>query len=386
MELNKMNICMISTFPPHRCGVGDYTSDLCKALAKCGIEIDVLTYTEQGAPINEELSNGLRVHRLLKRSDGDTKVWSIIQMLQPKIIHFQSTTFLHARRINVFAKHIKNIPIITTVHDSPTSWRLFHVIPFLRYIYRKSDKIIVHTNQTAATLIKFHSVQPEKIVTLPHGVDTKKYRPEVNPNEFRCRYNLKGCFVILFFGFIRPGKGLEYLIDAFREVSYKIPHARLVIAGDVPQDRKRYLFGLKSEANYIRVVKKAIKNAAIENKVIFTGYVPEEDVPMCLASADVIIFPYLGASQSGPMHKALGSGCIIIATEVGGNAELIENGITGILVPPKDSDAIAKQVLKLYENNVTSIELRRNARKMAEEMSWDNIATKTIKIYKEVIV
>ncbi|MBR9706003.1 glycosyltransferase family 4 protein [Candidatus Pacearchaeota archaeon] len=199
-------------------------------------------------------------------------------------------------------------------------------------------------------------------------------------------YNLKDNFIILFFGFLLPGKRVEDLIDAFKSIKSEIPKAKLVIGGGIPDDIKRYRFGLKSEKSYGEMLKKMVKDEGVEKDIIFTGYIHENEVPSCLASSNIAVFPYGGASQSGPISKALASGCSIIATNVGGIPEVIEDGTNGILIPPKNPHALADKLLELYKDKNLRILLGKKAREKAEkDLSWNKIAKQTLSIYNRVI-
>ena len=173
-------------------------------------------------------------------------------------------------------------------------------------------------------------------------------------------------------GFVGRGKGHDILIKAFNKISNKIPEAKLVIAG-----------GIK-DVSYLNYLKKLA--LPIKEKVIFTGYIPYELLPSCFASADIFVLPYLGGVHvSGPLHRALASGRVIIASESPIVKEVIKHNYNGILIKPEINE-LANKIVELYENKELRNKLSYNARKFAEEfLDWDKIAKQTIKIYEEIL-
>jgi glycosyltransferase involved in cell wall biosynthesis len=375
---------MVTTYPPRRCGIGDYARELSEALAQEDVTVDVLTYREEGAPEETSRQNPA-VHRVLLRGEGGRSLWKKIRGLSPQIIHLQSSSFLHGRLFHTFPLFKDGTPLITTVHDAPASLRLFHIFPFLGYFYHRSDGLIVHSRSVKRSLVDFFRVEESRIVELPHGVDIERYRPDLPLEEFRRRKGIEGKFVLLFLGFLRPGKGIETLLEAYRETLPHLGESRLVIAGGVPGIPKRYRLGQKSEAGYPQRLRDLADRMGLSAYVLFPGYVPEEEMPLWLASADLVVFPYLGASQSGPLHRALAAGRPIIATDVGGLSEVLEEGTSGCLVPPKDPHHLARMILRLSSDPGLRARLGREARRKAEGLSWKRVARETAALYRGMI-
>lgn len=118
-----------------------------------------------------------------------------------------------------------------------------------------------------------------------------------------------------------------------------------------------------------------------------TGYVPGPLVPGLLASSEVVVLPYdAGVSQSGPLHKALASGCSIVATDVPGFRAGLEGGNSGILVPPRNSDALAEALRVLLDNPARARELGKRARAKAEKsLGWSAVAARTFDVYRSLL-
>lgn len=385
--MNSMKALMISTFPPRRCGIGDYSADLAAQIAKRDrLELSVLTYNEgRGGPADAE--NGVEVSRRLDRKVSRSRMARLLLEANPDLVHLQSSSFLHHPSVNNALSQVCEVPLVTTVHDTPNSWRLFYTIPSLRRVYESTAGLITHAPHTTETLAEFHGVQMPRVTEIPHGVDTARYRPGVTQSEARERYSLEEELIVLYFGFLRPGKGLGVLLRAWSKIRHMHPEAVLMIAGGVPSVPKRYGASLQSESNYPRKLRRLARRLRIANQVTFTGYVPEELVPSLLAAAELVVLPYTrGPSQSGPLHKAVSSGKAVIGTRVLGFERLLGDGRNGMLVPPKDVDALAGAISALLDDETQRRRLGANARLMAERgLDWSRVATQTHRVYSQAM-
>ncbi|OGW75007.1 MAG: hypothetical protein A2Z72_00595 [Omnitrophica bacterium RBG_13_46_9] len=180
-------------------------------------------------------------------------------------------------------------------------------------------------------------------------------------DEAKRRLNLSG-HVLLFFGFIRKYKGLEYLLGAMSAILKEID-ATLLVAGEFWQDKTRYL--------------DLIKRSGIErNVVIKDGYVPNEDVCLYFTAADLVVLPYTHGTGSGILQLAYAFKRPVVATSVGCLPEVVKDGVTGYIVPPCETAPLADAVIKFFAEGKAS-EFSGHIAENSGEFSWDNIA-KTI--------
>ncbi len=381
-----MKVLWVTTFPPRRCGIGDYAADLAANLLKIReLDLRILTYAD-GMASGLTKENGLEVLRTLGGGFPARRVAGEIRTSKPDLVHLQSSSFLHPPAINRGVAEACQVPLVTTVHDTPGSWRVFYMIQGLRKVYRKSSRLLVHSAGVARTLSTFHAVDGRRIMQIALGVDITKYSPHAPQGEALHSYALEGRRVILFFGFVRPGKGLETLLIAWSKIESSLPDAVLVVAGGVPSEPKRYDYLLKTEADYPKTIRALATQIGISKRVVFTGYVPESLVPGLLASAEVIVLPYEGGiSQSGPLNKALASGCAIVATDVPGIREIIRDGSEGRLIPPRSPEVLGEAIKALLEDPAKARELRRQARAKAEtSLAWSAVAARTLEVYESL--
>ncbi len=375
----------MGTYPPRRCGIGDYTADLAVALAKQGVDVTVLTYHDgQDSALGTEEKVQI-VRELVERPTASSLLRSL-KRIGPDVVHFQSATYLHSPFLNWSLAEACNGALTTTVHDTPWSWRAFYPIPSLRRIYRKSARLIVHSENTARVLREFHKVDSTKIRVIPHGVDIRKFSPETESSVAHKRYETDGKRVVLYFGFLRPNKSLDVLLRAWTIIEGTHPSATLVVAGGSPSRALRYHFGLKSEATFPQELRRYAETLGIGKRTLFVGYVAPDLVPGVFAMAEVVVVPYAEDPRlSGPLHKALSCGKAIVAVQGPLAQGFLEDGRNAVLVPRGDSQALARAIDSLLVDAGCVQKLGRQARATAEaQLGWEAVARRTASMYGEL--
>lgn len=184
----------------------------------------------------------------------------------------------------------------------------------------------------------------------------------VKPNQKVIKHN------ILFFGRISPYKGIEYLCEAMKRVRELIPDATLTIAGG-----GRMYFDIEpyKQLGYVEVI---------------NHYVGMEELAGLLSRCELSVCPYTDATQSGVIMTSYSLGKPVVATNVGGLPEMVEEGKTGLLVPPKDSEALAEAIIRLLKDDKTVATMSEYILDEYEtgERSWSAIADKYINFYNSI--
>jgi len=218
--------------------------------------------------------------------------------------------------------------------------------------FKLVNSFLVHSNEDEANLKGLKRDIRVRIHPLPvfdmfrHGGYTK--------SSARDALGVGGR-VILFFGYVRDYKGLGVLLDGFARCADRI-EATLMIVGE--------FYGGKDEYTA------KIKSLGIENRVVVVDrYVPNEEVEKYFAASDVLALPYLSATQSAIVQVAYSFDKPVIVTRVGGLPEVVEDGVTGIVVPPRDPDAIADALVRFFET-ADPVEMEGNIRAAKERFSW----------------
>lgn len=175
--------------------------------------------------------------------------------------------------------------------------------------------------------------------------------------------------VALFFGYVRHYKGLDVLLDAWPRVRVKRP-VELVVAGEFYEDA----------APYRAQVAAAGGAPAVR---LLDHYLPDAEVETVFKAADVVVLPYRSATQSGVTHVAYALGLPVITTDVGGLAETVTPGDTGLVAPPEDPAALAAAILSYFEQGMGP-RLREGVARVKREHSWEALAASTVELIDEL--
>lgn len=286
-----------------------------------------------------------------------------INNFKPDIVHLQG----EHPWLNLTLPFLRRrYPLVTTVHDV-----VLHVgdtksrkIPSFVYKLstRYADEIIVHGEKLKKQMMKKSNKSNNNVHVLPRGVNSI-YRRFLK-SEAKEEDNL-----ILFFGRIWKYKGLRYLIEAEPLITEKVPTAKIVIAG-TGEDFRKYAKMMVHKEKFI-----------VHNRLI-----PSSMVGQLFQKASVVVVPYIEASQSGIVPLAYAFKKPVVVTDVGSIPEVVDNGKTGYIVPPKDPEKLAKAIIDLLRDKEKRREMGENGyKKTEEELSWDNIAVKTIEVYKKAL-
>lgn len=271
-----------------------------------------------------------------------------------------------------FFRVLKQLPCVMTVHDpyqheGLTFVQKTYLDIMQRLFVKKADRIIVHGKVLKKQFLeRYQWKTAEQITVLPHGnfsILKRWDRQQVNTRSSNRQKT------ILFFGTIRPNKGLEFLLKAEPLIRNEVSQYRIVIAGKC-DDFDRYQSFIEP-------------GAPIE---IDTRYIPEEEVPNYFKSASLVVLPYISATQSGVIPLSYTFGKPVVATAVGAIPEIVEHEVTGILVPPRDEVALAGAIVRLLTNENLLRDMSRNALEYSiNELSFTQIGRKTLSIYKQLV-
>ncbi|WP_243114576.1 glycosyltransferase family 4 protein [Eisenbergiella sp. OF01-20] len=167
--------------------------------------------------------------------------------------------------------------------------------------------------------------------------------------------------VLLFFGFVREYKGLRYLIEAMPEISRNIADIKLMIVGDFGSEENK-------EA-YVNLIK---ENEAEEFIDIYDGYIPDREIEKFFAACDLVVLPYVDATQSGIVQIAYGFEKPVVVTDVGGLPDVVEDGKTGYVVEARNQGELAEAVITYFQEQKET-DFEKNVRDEAYRFSWERM-------------
>lgn len=223
-----------------------------------------------------------------------------------------------------------------------------------RWVLGLGDAIIVHSQHDRAEALHLLPEASVRVTALPTYEMFARKQPSATEARRRLGLSAKAQ-VLLFFGFVREYKGLHFLIEALPRVLTSCD-VHLLITGEFWDDIGPY--------------QAQIESLGLGDQVtIVDRYIPNEEVASHFVAADVVVLPYVDATQSAVVQLAFGFGVPVITTGVGGLAESVQDGVTGLLVPPGDSHALAAAIVRYFQEELGPM-MRANIQSQRDSFSW----------------
>lgn len=363
-----MKIVLIGPVYPFKGGIAHYTSLLCQAL-RSKHDVCMVSYKMQYPKLL--FKRGQRDYSNKKFQVEDTKFWintanpfNVIQTawkikkMKPDAVIIQWWHPYFAPCYYILARCLKKMSIIVTCHNVFPHERF----PFDRFLTRlvlkQADGYIVHSHLDEKDLLRVNS--KANYVVTPHPTYNVFKMQGLSKREAR---NILGIGnstpMLLFFGFVRKYKGLNYLIDALQEVKAVIPDIQLWIVGDFGEDKAEYLEQIQ-------------KNDLCQSIHLVEGYIPDQEVEKYFAASDLVVLPYISATQSGIVQIAYGFEKPVVVTDVGGLPDVVWDKETGYIVPSEDVKKIAEAIVQFYTED-SDIDWQDNIRAKADLFSWETM-------------
>ncbi len=264
--------------------------------------------------------------------------------------------------VSTLAAKSLGLPVVRSRHVSIP-------IPHRRgIVYRLADRIITSGEAVGRAVIAA-GISPAKIVSIPAGVDTRRFHAAVSRKKVRDELGLTGPAVGLV-AMLRGSKGHRYFLEAAGEVLQVMPETRFLIVGD----------GIG-----YRDVEAQVRKMSLDRAVVMTGF--RRDIPEVMAALDVLVLPSTRSeATSQVIPQALAVGTPVVATATGGIPEIVRDGITGCLVPPADSHALAGAVLSLLTNPSRARAMAKAGQDLVNaSYTFDETMARTTRVYEELL-
>jgi glycosyltransferase involved in cell wall biosynthesis len=249
----------------------------------------------------------------------------------------------------------------------------------LRAQYRLADHVFVHTEKMKRELLQDFGVQERTVSVIPFGLNNSVPHTDLTPGEAKQRLGIRDSErTILFFGAIRPYKGLEHLVNAFQQLAATHSEYRLIIAGESRKGAEQYLDEIQ------RMINGHVSRRQVLQEI---RYIPDEETELYFKAADVLALPYTHVFQSGVLFLGYSFGLPVVGADVGSIREEIIEGRTGFLCRSCDSADLAKAIEKYFESDLfKNLDNRRQEiREYANaKHSWDIVGEITREVYTQL--
>ncbi len=348
-----MKFVLVGPVYPYRGGIAHYTTMLCRALREHGHEVLMVSFKRQyprwlypGGSDKDPSESPFIIKEAYYWIDSVnpftwlTTLWRIRQYRPDLLVVQWWTTFLapcFLTLLYLYRRVSSGSPILAFCHNVlPHEARWWDSI-LTKVVLSLPTHHIVHSQEEKNRLLRLVPYAVVRVVEFPpyHAFAS------LIRERAQARYMLgldQECPVLLFFGFVRPYKGLEYLIRAVHHVRRYIP-IHLLIVGEFWENKQRYLRQIEEMglSQYVTIVDRYVRN---------------EEIGIYFGAANVVVLPYLETSQSAVLKIAFAMGVPVIASDVGGLRESVRDGVNGLLVRPGDSASLAYAILRYFRDGL----------------------------------
>ena len=374
-------------------GMNVYVMQLAREFGKRGHQVDVFTrYHDPSDPQIVELGEGARVVHL-KAGPYDTTKQDLYQFI-PEFLHamdsFRSSQgvdydLIHSHywlsgRVGMALSQQWDVPHVATFHTlAKTKMRARAGeqeseirTNVERKVMESADGLVVSTEMEKDDLIRLYQASRAKIKVVPAGVDLELFYPR-DKEDAREKLGIEENRVILYVGRIEPLKGIKILLEAVKLLEDP-RDTRLVIVGG----------SLEDDAELERL-KGLSEQLGIEEKVTFSGSVPQEMLPDFYSAADAFVLPSYYESFGLVALEAMACGTPVVVSRVGGLKTFIKQGETGYLIPWRCPEPFAQRLDMLLANPALKESMGKAARAQALDMSWSGVADRLLDFYSDLM-
>jgi glycosyltransferase involved in cell wall biosynthesis len=382
MQQNSLSIikrvAFIGNYLPRQCGIATFTTDLCEAIADEYQGTSCIALPVNDIEAGYDYPARVRFELTEKDIESYRRAADFLNINNVDMVSLQHEYGIYGGRAGSYIIALLRelrMPIVTTLHtilrEPDTDQRRV-----LEEIASLSDRLVVMSERGAEFLREIYHVPPEKIDLIPHGIPDV---PFVDPSFNKDLFGVEGKIVLLSFGLLSANKGIENVISALPAILAKFPNVVYIVLGAThPQV-------LRNEGETYRLsLQWLAQQKGVESNVIFYNrFVALDELVQFISAADIYITPYLDAAQitSGTLAYTVGAGKAVISTPYWYAEEMLADD-RGALVPFRDPQALADQVIDLLDNESRRHAMRKRAYMFGRDMIWPQVARRYMQSFE----
>lgn len=377
--MSSAKVAFVADYLPRKCGIATFTHDLRTAVAardpEAGSHIVAVNDLPEGYDYPPEVRFEIEEQRARDYEDA----LNFLRFNGFDVVCLQHEYGIFGGRsgshVLTLLRQV-DLPVVTTLHTileepSPDQRRI------MNEIVRRSARLVVMTERGRALLQSVYDAPASKIDLIPHGIPDV---PFVDPDSLKGEFGVAGKKVLLTFGLLSPGKGIEHVIQALPEITREHPDLIYIVLGATHPNLVR-----SEGERYRQSLERLAEKLGMRDHVAFYNrFVELEELEQFIEVADIYITPYLSAAQatSGTLCYAFGCGKAIVSTPYWHAEELLADD-RGVLVPFRDSGAIASAVSGLLSDEARLLAMRERAYALGRSMVWSETARHYLDSFKK---
>jgi glycosyltransferase involved in cell wall biosynthesis len=363
-------IAYVGDYVPRRCGIATYTYDLAHAVAGAYSDTEYVVVPVDDIEGGYDYGAEVRFQFFEQELEGYQRAADFLNFSHVDVVSLQHEFGIFGGPAGDYILALVNdvrAPVVTTLHtvlERPDRDQE----RVMRRLAAASARLIVMTQKGKSLLETVYNIPSEKIDVIPHGIPDM---PFVDPNFYKDKFGVEGKNVLLTFGLLSPNKGIEYVLEAMPRILREFPNTVYIVLGATHPNLVR----VQGE-RYRMSLERLAEDLGIRRHVMFYNrFVELRELIEFIGAADIYITPYLNPAQitSGTLAYAFGCGKAVISTPYWHAEELLSEG-RGVLVPFRDSQAIAQAVIDLLGDEPRRHAMRKRAYLLGRNMVWSSVA------------
>jgi glycosyltransferase involved in cell wall biosynthesis len=373
------SIALIGSYLPRQCGIATFTADLAAAILENDPNIDCSIVAMNDRPEGYEYPPTVRFQIRQDRLDEYGHAAGFLNLRGLDVVCLQHEYGIFGGQRGGFivelVKDLK-IPLITTLHTvlkdpSPQERQIIVQLSEL------SHKLVVMSERGADFLRDVYRVPESKIALIHHGILDV---PFLDPDPYKSKIVVDDKLIILTFGLLSPGKGIEYMVDALPEIVNAHPEVLYFVVGATHPH-----MGAESGEEYRLSLHLRAKELGVADHIVFHGrFLERDELVEFIRAAEIYVTPYLNEAQivSGTLAYALGAGKAVVSTPYWHAQEMLADG-RGRLVPFRDHRALAHEVNYLLDHPEERLAMRRAAYQYCRPMVMKEMGCRYLELFSE---
>jgi glycosyltransferase involved in cell wall biosynthesis len=363
-------VAFLGDYMPRQCGIATFTTDICEAVAAEYPNCECIVGAVNDRPEGYDYSARIRFEIDEKEIDSYRRAADFLNINNVEVVSVQHEFGIYGgpagSHLLALLRDV-HMPVVTTLHTvlrEPNESQRF----VMEQLNALSNRFIVMAERGRELLKEVYGVSSEKIDLIPHGVPDVQF---IDPSFHKDQFGVEGKTMLLTFGLLSPNKGIEYVIEALPAILEKHPNVVYIVLGATHPN----LLSREGESYRLKLERLAEDRGVTANVIFYNRFVTLEELTDFIGAADIYVTPYLNEAQitSGTLAYAFGAGKAVISTPYLYAQELLAQE-RGILVPFRDSKAIAEGVTRLLANPALMAGMRKRAWKLGREMIWPVVA------------
>ena len=372
-------IAFLGGYLPRLCGIATFTHDLCEAVAEAAP-----TFECYAGAMNDRIEDydyPPRVRFELDEKDLDSyrRAADFLNFNNADVLCVQHEFGIYGgpagSHLLALLKEVR-MPVVTTLHtvlQNPNADQR----KVMEELVRRSGRLVVMARKGAEILRETYGVPDGKVDVIPHGIPDM---PFIGSGFYKAQFGVEGRMVLLTFGLLGPGKGIEYAIEALPEIVKRHPNVVYLVLGATHP----HLVAREGESYRLGLERLAEDRGVKEHVIFYNRFVSMDDLKEFIGATDIYLTPYLNEAQitSGTLAYVFGAGKAVVSTPYWHAQELLADG-QGILVPFRDPHAIAEGVCAFLDDPVRLQTTREKAHQLGRAMIWPAVAQRYLDSFQQ---